>query len=306
MKGRLTYVKKGRICAGLAALAVTVLLAFLPSTAAGNFLSPEVGARPLAIGGAFVGVADDANAVVWNPAGLTQKVSFEMTGMINRVYSVDGLRSDYFAASKTLRAGKMGIGFAWMRTAVTDVYSEDNILLSVAHELGMPGLSGGVTLKRFSVSAPGYEYYNDPNFKGDDDTWSADLSVFYRRGNLRAGAALRNVVEPELSLISTTTQPDRVPREFALGASYVFRGTMLLSGEVRRKSFVPSYYDSKFSFHAGTEVWFFDVFALRTGFDGGHPTVGWGLFVDPVGVDISLFSAGRIGNIYRLSASLRF
>ncbi|MBO8126329.1 MAG: hypothetical protein H0Z38_03730 [Firmicutes bacterium] len=31
-----------------------------------------VGARPLAMGGAFVAVADDANAVYWNPAGLAQ------------------------------------------------------------------------------------------------------------------------------------------------------------------------------------------------------------------------------------------
>jgi hypothetical protein len=274
--------------------------------ASANFIDPEVGARPLAIGGAFVGVADDANAVVWNPAGLTQKVSLELTGMINRVYSVEGLRSDYFAISKTARAGKMGIGFAWTRTGLTDIYSEDNLLLALAHQLGNTGLSAGVTLKRFSVSAPGYEYYNDPNFKGQDDCWSGDASLFYRRGTLRMGFSVRNIKEPELTLISTTTAPDKVPREFALGASYIFRNTMLLSGEVRRKSFVPAYYDSKVTLHAGAEVWFFDVFALRTGVDAGHPTVGWGLFVNPVGVDISLLSTRRIGNIYRLSASLRF
>ena len=285
---------------------LTLALLLLPASVRADFVSPDAGARPLAIGGAFVGVADDANAVVWNPAGLTQKISFEMTGMINRIYSVDGLRSDYFAVSKTLRAGKMGVGLAWVRTGLIDVYSEDNILVSVAHQVGPTGLSAGVTLKRFAISAPGYDYYNDPNFKGDDSAWSADLALFYKHGNTRLGAALRNVVEPELSLITTTSSPDRVPREVALGASYVFRNTMLLTGEVRRRAFVPSYYDSKLSFHGGAEVWFFDVFALRTGFDGSHPTVGWGLFVDPVGVDISLLSAGRVGNIYRLSASLKF
>ncbi|UCF77790.1 MAG: type IX secretion system membrane protein PorP/SprF [Candidatus Eiseniibacteriota bacterium] len=283
-----------------------VLSLAVHSPACGNFIDQEVGARPLAIGGAFVGVADDANAVVWNPAGLTQKISLEMTGMINRIYSVEGLRSDYFAISKTVKAGKMGLGFAWMRTGVTDVYNEDNILLSVAHQLGNTGLSAGITLKRFSVAAPGYEYYNDPNFKGQDDCWSADASLFYRRGNTRVGLSVKNIVEPELTLISSTVAPDRVPRELAVGASYVFRNTMLLSGEMRRKSFVPSYYDSRFTFHAGAEAWFFDVFALRTGVDAGRPTVGWGLFVDPVSVDISLLSTRRIGNVYRLSASLRF
>jgi len=284
---------------------IFLMSAFVFCNAWADFINLDVGARPLAIGGAFVGVADDANAVVWNPAGLTQKVSLEMTGMINRVYSVEGLRNDYFAISKTVRAGKMGIGFAWMRTELSDVYSEDNILVSIAHEI-KSGLSAGVTLKRFSVSAPGYDYYNDPNFLGDDNAWSADASLFYKHGNMRAGLAARNLFQPELKLISTTVAPDKVPREFAVGVSYLFRNTMLLTGEVRRKNFVPAYYDSKFTVHGGTEVWFYDVFALRAGYDGGHATVGWGLFVDPVGVDISLLSTRRIGNIYRLSASIKF
>ena len=29
-----------------------------------------VGTRPLSMGGAFIAVADDANAITWNPAGL--------------------------------------------------------------------------------------------------------------------------------------------------------------------------------------------------------------------------------------------
>jgi len=302
----------GPINLGILVALLSVLLASIfagivstSTVASADFVNSDVGARPLAIGGAFVGVADDANAVVWNPAGLTQKISFEMTGMINRIYSVEGLRNDYFAVSKTVRAGKMGVGFAWMRTELMDVYSEDNMLVSVAHEVTR-GVSAGATLKRLSVSAPGYEYYNDPNFKGDDNSWSADASLFYKRGNMRAGFSVRNIVEPELKLISTTTAPDKIPREFALGGSYVFRNTMLLTGEVRRKDSVPNYYDSKFTFHGGTEVWFYDVFALRAGYDGGRATVGWGLFVDPVGVDISLLSTRRIGNIYRLSASLKF
>ena len=31
-----------------------------------------VGARPIGLGGAFVGISDDADAVFWNPAGLAQ------------------------------------------------------------------------------------------------------------------------------------------------------------------------------------------------------------------------------------------
>ena len=40
-----------------------------------------VGARPLAMGGAFVGLADDANATYWNPAGLAGLPKSMATGM---------------------------------------------------------------------------------------------------------------------------------------------------------------------------------------------------------------------------------
>ena len=37
-----------------------------------NFNLTGAGARAAGMGGAFIGVADDATAIVWNPAGLTQ------------------------------------------------------------------------------------------------------------------------------------------------------------------------------------------------------------------------------------------
>ncbi len=42
---------------------------------------PCWGSRPLAMGGAFTGVADDANAVYWNPAGLVQLTQPSLTSM---------------------------------------------------------------------------------------------------------------------------------------------------------------------------------------------------------------------------------
>ena len=59
-------------------LAVLILV---PALAFGNgFYSPTVGTRASAMGGAFIGLADDYSAVYWNPAGITQIKGMEVRG----------------------------------------------------------------------------------------------------------------------------------------------------------------------------------------------------------------------------------
>ncbi|MGP8328755.1 MAG: PorV/PorQ family protein [Methanosarcinaceae archaeon] len=47
----------------------------------GAFLRIGVGVRPLAMGGAFSAIADDINSAYWNPAGLGQFHSIQVSGM---------------------------------------------------------------------------------------------------------------------------------------------------------------------------------------------------------------------------------
>ena len=57
------------VCAGLVMLA---LLCFSQMAHAGGICMEGVGTRAVTMGGAFTGLADDASAVFWNPAGLAQ------------------------------------------------------------------------------------------------------------------------------------------------------------------------------------------------------------------------------------------
>src|SRR5438132_5016171 len=70
------------VLAALAALgAPSPLQAVATGGQPGEFLSFGAGARSLAMGSAFVGVADDASATYWNPAGLSQITRKEITLM---------------------------------------------------------------------------------------------------------------------------------------------------------------------------------------------------------------------------------
>lgn len=278
------------------------LLGFLlPSMIWAGFVSMEEGARATAMGGAFVGVSDDATAVFWNPAGCRLVDGFEMTGMRTRSFGIANLSEDCFSIVRGSWGG-FGFGFGWSRVAIEDIYSEDCFVMSAA---GGPfgRLTIGGSVKVFRISAPGYRYYNDPNFKDGDHGFGYDLGLLYRAPNWSLGGVIRNLGEPELSLITTTDDPDAVPMEFRLGATYIFREVVLISGEIRRLSEIPGYLDSKLTYHLGTEIWFFNAFSLRAGMNGDRATAGLGLKVERLSIDASILSERRPGNKYRLSVS---
>jgi hypothetical protein len=284
-------------------VAVLCALIALAGIASANFLEVETGARPMGMGGAFVAVADDVTALHWNPAGLANLKGVQVFGMRTSVYSVDGLSED--SAMASYGTGRRGVGVGWLRTGAMDLYHEDTIVAGYGTATPIEHLAAGFAVKRLSIDAPGYDYYNDPAFRsGGDDAYTADLGLLYSHAPWTLGATYRNIGDPELKLIETTNDPDPVASEFRLGGSYLFRDVMLMSVEWRVPKEAPSFYDEKNSLNLGTEVWFYDVFALRAGMNRDRITAGLGLKADPVRVDVALLSQRRIGSLYRLSLIL--
>jgi hypothetical protein len=284
-------------------LITIVALLLLAGAVQANFLETELGARAMGMGGAFVAVADDVTALHWNPAGLARLHGVQVFGMRTSVYSVEGLSEDAVLAS--YGTGSMGYGVGWMRTGAQDLYNEDTLLAGYGTETPIDGLAAGVTLKRFSIEAPGYEYYNDPAFaSGGDDAYSADLGALYRRGKWSVGGTVRNIGEPKLQLLSTTAEADLDPivSELRIGGTYLFRDVMLMTAEWRAPREAPEYYEDQYSINLGTEVWFYEAFALRAGMNRDRITAGLGVRTKHVRIDVALLSERRIGSLYRLSA----
>jgi long-chain fatty acid transport protein len=83
---------------------------------AGGLYIPGVGVRSSAMGGAFVGMADDYSAVHWNPAGISQIRGFEVT-----VTGHDGI-SLASRAEGMMRFDGAEIG--WLRPVVIEATSD--------------------------------------------------------------------------------------------------------------------------------------------------------------------------------------
>lgn len=290
-----------RVRRGIAA----ALLVLVPAAAYAGFLAIEEGARATGMGGAFTAVADDATAVFWNPAGLALMEGLKLTGMGSRLFSVDGLSENVVSLTYS-GWKKTGIGAGWARTGVEDVYNENTFVLSAGRRVFREGLSVGGTFRVYRLAAPGYEYYNDPNFDDGAQDYAFDVGALYRARTWSAACTVRNIGRPEMSLISTTEEKDPISSEVRVGGTYIFREVMLISGELRFPDEVPSYYKRSVRYALGTEIWFVGAFALRAGINDGKATAGLGLRISWLTIDASLLSVRRPGTKYRLSLSLDF
>jgi len=115
------------------------------STSAGDavhFLRNGLGARALSMGGAFVAVANDATASVWNPAGLATQSGLHLGASYENQFG--GLVTSQFLGG-AYAENTWGVGLSWFNS---DLYSA--YFLSAATELG--GLSIGVTGKVYSFA----------------------------------------------------------------------------------------------------------------------------------------------------------
>lgn len=94
---------------------------------AGEFMALGGGARAMAMGGAFIAVANDATATYWNPAGiadfssfLTTPNSWEMSLMHSERFG-ELIDYNYFSSAFPLKQGKSGWGVSLIHMGIDDI-----------------------------------------------------------------------------------------------------------------------------------------------------------------------------------------
>ncbi|MBI5239127.1 MAG: hypothetical protein HY926_01510 [Elusimicrobia bacterium] len=280
-------------------LSACVSLLLAGQAAASGFLATGPGARAAALGGAFTGLADDASAVYYNPAGLAGQRGALMLEHVPVNQAGTGLafddgRLDFAGIHYPSRIGTFGFAalqFAAGRIEGRQTLSEaaDRIqatqtALFLPYAAALGSLSLGVTGKSIMYSLGSYRgtgYGADLGakaalFQGD--------SALGRETRLFAGVTVRNAVAPAMRLYQ---DPVALERTFAagLGASALVRESY--DAAQNRVSydriaadldFVRGDQDTVLSPAGGLEYSYLDRYALRGGFSRlGNITIGFGL-----------------------------
>ncbi len=207
------------------------------------FLKKGIGAKAIAMGGAFTSVADDPSAIYWNPAGLTkiQMYSISTMGAMGSSDKYPGLKDiipthQFFAATLPLANvtdifGKAVFGIGYISSTMggiqhnrdvpnhLDSHTDNAIYLSAGYPVftGYNSLSVGASLK--------YITYDFSDITSAGSGMDLDAGVIYSMGMLNFGAMITKGVEIGNDKAPMTTKFG-VSNKFKVGKKFHILGAM--------------------------------------------------------------------------------
>jgi len=282
----------------------------------GQFLKIPVGSRPTAMGGAFVAVADDANAIYWNPAGLARLegniVAFNFTTWPAGVSMATGSYIFHLGFLPGMLAVNAR-GLYMSRMDRTTVFQPDGDGTTFDAGYSSFGLSYARSLTdKFSVGGSVSLVHGSLDDLGSDAI-SFDLGTIYDTGfrSLRIGMAIYNM-GTELAYLPNG-ESSKLPITFRVGAAIdVVQSTqnrVTLAGDFSHPP------DNIERLNMGGEYGFKNFFFLRGGYNFSYDSETWtgGLGVQfPTSLssetkfDYSFTNLSDLGGAHRFSLEIDF
>ncbi len=315
-------------CQVLFVLTVTPALAWSDgagSTSA-NFLKISSGARPVAMGEAFIAVADDANAVYWNPAGMMLSPGIGIT--TTHCEWVTGVNHEFLAYSQRMgRLGAVGASLTYLHTGkfketletATGEYAGEggeiaatDFAFSTAYAQRLGLWLGGDFFRRSMVGVKA-TYIGQKITGISEGGASFDIGYIYelKRRRLFIAGVVSNI-GPK---INDSSQPTIIKGGIAYKRRKVFGENDRLTVAAE----TDGHFDSGIKFNLGGEYKAIrnrKEVALRVGYKFGGDLgglaglttgvgYGYGFNTVDMSIDYALVSAGDFGLTHRVSLSLQ-
>jgi len=202
------------------------------STAAGGqpgmMFSYGAGARGLGMGRAYAGIADDATASIWNPAGLTQLDRTEIVALHTILFEDTGYEF-VSCAYPTLDYGTLGLSILYLHTSGFEVTTAETVGVEQGAEFtaGKLGIIGSyaypVWTDRLNIGA-NIKYYSNTVYNDTSGFLIWDIGVMsWPMKHLRVGLNLQNL----LSFTVKGDTEDKIPVVIRFGSSYQFLNDQL-------------------------------------------------------------------------------
>jgi len=206
----------------------------------------------MGMGESFVAVANDSNAIAWNPAGLVQLRNQAINSMYTDLYGV-GLTHSYLSYALPL-TDRHAIGIDWAHLGFNDDelnFRDDRVSLSYGIQL-IRQLSLGANIKYVSIDTG-----LDGNSLGPASGFGVDIGMrFEPIQRLSFGIFGQDLTDTKVMFDETDNKDTIALRRFRIGVAYKPTDTAVIALDVDNR------------IHLGAEQWLGNVFAVRGGIAG--------------------------------------
>ena len=265
-------------------------------------LAHGVGVRALALGGAYVSLANDADAVTWNPAWLAhlERHSFSAT----YVEFVEGTEIQN-ASWGNYFDGLGGIGLSFSRLGTNEFPSVINWVTqpgNIEYSASITTLAAAFNVSDgLSVGVSGKALY-ESLFGANDYSFGLDAAAAYRRAKFSAGLLVRDLLATDIEL---TSVGQSIPISAQLGLSisdWEFSEFISATAAVD----VELIEERGAVLHSGIEGVLGDAVAVRIGLTGDDLTFGAGFIFNNLTLDYAYRSLDNLRDSHRFGLSLTF
>lgn len=276
-----------------------LLAAVATASERGAFPQIGIGARPLAMGGAYVAVAEGNEASWWNPAGLSQVKNMQLGAMQTSLF---GMAIPYQWLSAALPVDKYAVGLSYTgldaSAAFGDFpYREQSFAATAAGELTVGGhlLKAGVNLK-YNTLVGGTEATGT-----DEKGIGLDVGILWQSYPFSAGVAVRDLYTKLSGTLSVDGEEEPTETHLApslvVGAAYR-AGKTLWAVDVSELATSPKV-------HIGVEYQVNNAISVRGGYTGGSFSGGIGIRSGSWSFDYA-YSTHQAGDAQRFSVGVLF
>jgi len=266
----------------------TIILCFIISMLSflwSDFSGMNNGTRSLGMGNAYSALGEGAESIFYNPAGVAG-FDYNVLGIsYQNQYGI----SDLLNLNLTAVVPWKGYAFsmATQQVNLLDVYYEDIFYLNMARSFQLKSgqLNVGINGKYFIVSGEEADVELDSPI-------DFDLGAIYKINGFHIAYSSRNITRLD-------GEKDKIESSQLIGMAFKWQNLLNLTTDYE---ITP---ENNY-FRIGIELWFYDTFAPRLGFDDQYLTMGFGLKSDWWGFDFGLKAHEELGTTYRFGLTLKY
>lgn len=270
---------------GKTIFAAGIFIAIMQPVARAGLGDLPVGARALAMGGAYVALANTADAVFLNPGGLAQLHAVQASLFYQKPFGLDDVDFGTVSVTFPILGYRVGIG---LLNIGNSLYKEQWFTLAFAHDFRKK-IFYGLAFNHQRLDIATY---------GSDGAVGIDAGlVIPVTNNLAWGFLVKNLNHPKIG-----ERTEELPQVFKTGLSITPTSKVLLNLEF----FKETRFSEEFRF--GLELQPLAQLALRAG-TASNPSrfsAGFGIKLKRFSVDYAFFTHNDLGLTHQVSLSAAF